>query len=301
MQYRIPRYITLVLIVVCLLNQSVLSQSRRRVGRTPSPSLTLIPLTAEQKAEIAGVIQRANLADYNFKFNRYEILSMQALGVGSEARQLAASLPHGDVQDMLNAMGVAYHDAGILFSAYHNDPFHSQQQVMQVIERYRMQNLPSYAMVLRVFGIASMVKDKLVAALAKSPTAQARTSSSSQTSADSEWIFPKPGAQGRYSDLTKTTMYDLGDNIFAGHIELSPGVPAVAVIFPLAVSVPKEEISDADLALIFASKVVKLSPVLSEARLGQKKENEYRFRTASGKVLIVALEATRRIAILRFE
>jgi hypothetical protein len=275
----------------------------------------LIPLILEQKKIVVDLIERAKSLELTYQTYPHEFaISTESFmyALGSEMERF----PAGQIKTHLIAMAYGYRDAGILWGMLTNtgvaDAFYRAQAATtgkdrrpQLIEeigrrwRINVMQMGLNQAQRKIFNNASNLKDKLISLLARTPTSDAVSSIESN-----EWTFPKPGMQGKYSNITKTTMYDLGDGIFAGHIEIVKGVPAVAMFFLLNVpdddDADEEKVSDADLALAFASKVVKLPDQLSDTILNQEKDSEYRFRTASGKVLIVALK-DREIAILRFE
>ncbi|HEX8138689.1 MAG TPA: hypothetical protein VF544_14070 [Pyrinomonadaceae bacterium] len=316
MKNRTIQYAALVFFIICLLSHPAFSQTRRRPTTKQNSAKTqqLLPLTLDQKRIVSNFIARANSFELIYQTDQFEY-ALKAEGFASFLRaDDIKQFPAGPIKTYLVAMVYGYGDVGILLGMLthtgFSDAFYSAQAAttgrdgrpQRIEEIGKRWNINVMQIGLnqaqrRIFNNASTLKGKLSLLLSRTPTAIL----TSPGSKGSDWIFPKPGMQCRYSSVTKTEMCDLGDNIFAGHIELAPGVPAVAIVFPLAVPVPKEELSDADVAIAFASKVVKLHPVLSEARLDQEKENEHRFRTADGKVLIVALATDRRSAIIKFE
>lgn len=302
-----------IILLICLFTSGALSQVRRRPipkQRTGKP-LQLEPLTSVQKKVVSDLIERAKSLELTYQTDITRFTSAaESLGF-SLGDDNIRQLPAGPIRTYLMAMVYGYHDAGVLlgmlFREGFNNSFYEAQatvsginrrpQIIEEIGRRWKVNIMQVGLrqaQRQIFDNASALKNKLVLLLARTPTADIPSSTQS-----SDWLFPTPRMRGEYSALTKTTMYDLGEGFSAGHIEIAPGVPAVAMFF--LVPIPKEEVSDADLALAFASKVVKLSNLLSDTVLAREKDSEYRFRTANGKVLIVALNANREMAILRFE
>jgi hypothetical protein len=299
------------ILLLCMFVGVVQSQTRRSANRRMNSSTQrLTPLTPAQKQTVSKFIERAKSLELTYQINPLDYITA-AEGFDSfiSANEIKL-LPQGAVKTYLVSMVYGYADAATLLGTLTHtglkNAFYGAQEAagrnsrLKVIEdigvRWRMNVLQvglNQAQ-RRIFNNASTLKNKLISLLGRTPTLDILPSTESN-----EWTFPNPSMRGEYSDLTKTTMYDLGHGIFAGHIELVPGVPAVAMF--LSVPFPKEEVSDANLALLFASKAVKLSKLLSDTVLEREKDSEYRFRTASGKVLIVALNPNREIAILRFE
>lgn len=312
MRIRLPLLFISALIAICLVSSVTQSQTRHRPTTKQKNTKTqqLLPLTLEQKQVAADLIEQAKSVEltYQTEPSQYAIAAetfMYALGAEMER------FPAGPIKTHLVAMAYGYRDAGVLWgmltgTSITNSFYEAQaattgkdrrpQLIEEIGRRWRinvMQMGLNQAQ-RKIFNNASHLKDKLISLLVRTPTSEVTSSTESN-----EWTFPKLGMKGEYSDLTKTTMYDLGQGFFAGHIELAPGAPAVAMF--LSVPIPKEEVSDVDLALVFASKAVKLSKLLTDTMLEKEKDSEYRFRTASGKILIVALNSNREMAILRFE
>jgi len=289
------------LLVICLFTMTASAQVRRRPARSAVPrrrsAPLLVPLTAEQKEEVAGLIENAEDVDYDYKFSRSQYLMVKAGEVAEQADRVAESLPEGNLQKLVLAMGLAYHDASILYCTYTNNGYCPQEIVMRVIERNGFQNLRPYEMVVRTFGAASILKNDLNAALAKSPTAEVRSKPSAQPDAEAGWAFPTEGMRGEYNADIGGMVYDLGNGIFAAHTTIVTGSPIVMVVFSKAY--PTEKIKDFDLAITIAYKVVKLPEKMADTVLGQNKIGEYLFRTASGKTIGVSIPPDRETAIVR--
>lgn len=278
-------------------------QKKAKVQQLPS-------LTAEQKQVVADLIDRAKSIELTYQTDPSQFAtSTDSLRYFLNTDKIL-QFPAGPIKTYMIGMIYGYGDAGILWGMFthtgFSDAFYGAQATVngrdsrpEVIEGISARwHIDVMQMGLneaqrKIFNNASKLKNELISLLARTPTADV-----APTSERGEWTFPRPGMKGMYSEVSKTLMYDLGDGILAGHIELLLGQPAVTIFF--LPNVPKEEVSDADLALAFASKVVKLPDQLSDTILNQEKDSEYRFRTASGKVLIVALKE-RKVAILRFE
>jgi hypothetical protein len=119
--------------------------------------------------------------------------------------------------------------------------------------------------------------------------------------AGGEWTFPKAGMQGHYNEEAKVVIYDLGDAIFAGHMKLDTNQgPLAVVLVVFGVPVPRDEMSDADIALVVAYKVSSLPERVADTVMGRADSGEYRFRTTGGKVIGVAIAYDRKTAIARF-
>lgn len=110
----------------------------------------------------------------------------------------------------------------------------------------------------------------------------------------SEWTFPAPGIKSRYDRELKGTIYDLGDG-FHAHRRITGSQFLVFVSLPERLA----EMEDSDLALVVASKVLKLPRLLSDTLLERESEFEFRFRTAGGRVAGVTLAHDRKSAIVR--
>ncbi len=315
------RFVAVALFAIILFSHSTLSQVRHRPTTRQKNAKTqqLLPLTPDQKQIVSNFIARANSFELTYQTDQFEYAA-KAEGFASFLNtDDIKQFPAGPIKTNLVAMVYGYGDVGILLGMLthtgFSDAFYSAQvattgrdgRPQRIEEIGKRWNINVMQVGLnqsqrRIFINASNLKDKLILLLARTPTASVAYSDLGPNSSNpqsNDWIFPKPGTQCRYSPITKVDMCDLGDGIFVGHVELAPGHPAVAVLFPIPV--PKEEVSDADLALAFASKVVKLPDQLSETILDREKDSEYRFRTASGKVLIVALDASRKTAVIQFE
>lgn len=316
MRIRLPLLFISTLIAICLVSSITQSQTRRRSSaKTKNTKVQqLVPLTLEQKRVVVDLIERAKSIELTYQTNPHQFATATDTLIFILDSDTIKQFPAGIIKTYLIGVVYGYRDAGALWGMLTGtglaDAFYGAQASTtgrdgrpQLIEEIgRRWNINVMRMGLRqaqrkIFNNASNLKDKLISLFARTPTADMSSIESN------EWTFPKPGMKGEYSDVTKTIMYDLGQGFFAGHIELVPGVPAVAMFF--FVPIPKEEVSkevsQADLALVFASKAVKLSKLLSDTILEKEKDSEYRFRTASGKILIVALNPNREMAILRFE
>ena len=106
--------------------------------------------------------------------------------------------------------------------------------------------------------------------------------------------------QGHYNEEAKVVIYDLGDAIFAGHLKLDTNQgPLAVVLVVFGVPVPRNEMSDQDLALVAASKVASLPERVADTVMQRADTGEYRFRTTSGKVIGVAIAYDRKTAIVR--
>lgn len=126
-------------------------------------------------------------------------------------------------------------------------------------------------------------------------------SKSSEGGGDEGWAFPKQGMSGRYSEDIKGMIYDLGDAIFAGRMKLdtNQGPLSIALVV-FGVPVPRDKMSDGDLALVVASKVASLPERVSDTVMERSDSGEYRFRTTGGKVIGVAIAYDRKTAMARF-
>lgn len=69
----------------------------------------------------------------------------------------------------------------------------------------------------------------------------------------------------------------------------------VLVVIPLT----PQTITEADLALTVAAKVLKLPRMLADTVLENRGDFEHRFRTASGRVAVVTIAHDRRSAVVR--
>ncbi|HEY0003739.1 MAG TPA: hypothetical protein VGB17_02925 [Pyrinomonadaceae bacterium] len=112
---------------------------------------------------------------------------------------------------------------------------------------------------------------------------------------NSEWTFPSQGMQGIYDERLKGVVYDLGDGFYGSHVKVR-GVPVVVVT--LAKGAP-QEMSDADLTLLVASKTIRLHPTLKDALQGHTIGREYKFKTFNGRIAGVTLSHDRKTAIVR--
>lgn len=310
----------LVFFIICLFSQPVLSQDRHPPTKQKNAKKQqLLPLTLDQKRIVSDFIARANSFELIYQTDQFEYAAKAEGFASFLGADDIKQFPAGTIKTYLVAMVYGYGDVGILLGMLthtgFSDAYYSAQaattgrdgrpqRIDEIGKRWNI-NVRQTGLnqaQRRIFSNASNLKDKLMLLLARTPTASGSSfdpSHSSSNQHSNDWTFPKPGTQCRYSPKTKVDMCDLGNGIFAGYVELAPGHSAVAVLFPILV--PKEEVSDADLALAFASKVVELPKLLSDTIMEKKKGSEHRFRTASGKVVIVALDPGRKIAVVRFE
>ncbi len=110
------------------------------------------------------------------------------------------------------------------------------------------------------------------------------------------WTFPAEGQKARPNETIGAPAFDLGDGFSATKLKVN-GREVVMVM--VALPQVTREVEDSDLALVVASKVLKLPRLPSEAVLRKETEREHRFRAASGRVAGVTLAQDRKTAIVR--
>ncbi len=111
----------------------------------------------------------------------------------------------------------------------------------------------------------------------------------------SEWKIDAPDSRCEYSEEAKACVYDLGDGFRAMRQKLS-GHYFVIVGFS---NQPPDAVSDPQLAIAVAAKVVTLAPLLKDAILKPKNDHEHLFRTATGRTAGVTIAADRKSAVVR--
>ena len=177
MQKRTAQLAALVIIIMCSCD-GVASAQRRRAASRERRAPLLVPLMPEQKEAVGELVRQAKEVDYDYKFQRRKDLWAKAGAMWGRSRGVAELLPEGDLKNLVLATGHAYQDAAIIWCGYTDHlGYYTQEDLMHVIERHRWQDMTPYAMVATAFGAASMLKDALSAALAKSPTARRAQSS----------------------------------------------------------------------------------------------------------------------------
>jgi hypothetical protein len=332
MKKRIVRLTALALAVLCSLG-GVASAQRRRTNRRPStPRTRFAPLTAEQKAAVADILEKANALEvtYNYRPEKY---ADDAFDVSSKSGKAEDALPEGMMKYLLLDMWSAWRAAAFMYGtcmpsmkgSWHRfveaDIREAQvtgrktdttDPIPEIVREYRLQNMSPCQAQRVLFNNARIITMRARAVLDASPTARGAQPSGradndappdqADAAADTggEWTFPKAGMQGHYNEEAKVVIYDLGDAIFAGHLKLDTNQgPLAVVLVVFGVPVPRNEMSDGDLALVAASKVASLPERVADTVMGRADTDEYRFRTTSGKVIGVSIAYDRKTAIVR--
>lgn len=333
MKKRVVQLTALALAVLCLFVGTASAQRRRPTRRPSTPRTRFAPLTAEQKAAVADILEKANALEvtYNYRPEKY---ADDAFDVSSESGKAEDALPEGTMKYLLLDMWSAWRAAAFMYGtcmpsmkgSWHRfveaDIREAQvtgrktdatDPIPEIVREYKLQNMNPCQAQRVLFNNARIITMRARAVLDASPTTRGAQPSSradnaappngtdAVADAGGEWTFPKPGMQGRYNEEAKVVIYDLGDAIFAGHMKLDTNQgPLAVVLVVFGVPVPREEVGDADLALVVAYKVASLPERVADTVMGRADSGEYRFRTTGGKVVGVAIAYDRKTAIARF-
>jgi hypothetical protein len=331
MKKRVVQLTALALSALCLFVGTTSAQHRRAMRR-PTPSRSrFVPLTAEQKAAVADILEKANALEVTYNY-RPEHYADDAFAVSSESGKVEDALPEGTMKYLLLDMWSAWRAAAFMYGtcmpsmkgSWHRfveaDIREAQvtgrktdtsDPIPEIIRDYKLQNMHPCQAQRVLFNNARIITMRARAVLDASPTARGEQPSHADSNTppdqadatadtDEGWAFPKQGMQGRYSEETKGVIYDLGNAIFAGHMNLDTNQGALPVVFVVfGVPIPRDEMSDGDLALVVAYKVSSLPERVADTVMGRADSGEYRFRTASGKVIGVAIAYDRKTAIAR--
>jgi cation diffusion facilitator CzcD-associated flavoprotein CzcO len=130
----------------------------------------LLPLASEQQEAVAALIKASDEVNYDYKFQRSKELWVKASSVWLQASEVAEVLPEGNLKKLVLAVGLAYHDAAVAWCGYTDQLGRfTREDVMRVIERLGMQRSSAPQIVTTTFRVATVFKDALASALAKSP------------------------------------------------------------------------------------------------------------------------------------
>lgn len=363
MKKRVVQLAALMLTVACLFDSTASAQRRRAPRRASTPRTRFAPLTAEQKAAIADILEKARELEVSYNYRPKEYADA-AFDVSSGSGKVEDTLPEGVMKNLLLDMWSAWRAAGFMYGTClpsYKGSFHRyieagvaearvtgkvdvSDPIPEIVHQYNLQNMTPCQAQREMFNYGRIITMRVSVVLDGSPTARVEQSPRPATDytppdrADSaggngggttldkverqaqqlssqldesaggstapggneEWAFPKQGMSGRYSENIKGTIYDLGDAIFAGHMKLDTNQGPLSLVFVVfGVPVPRDNMSDADLALVVASKVARLPERVADTVMGRADNGEYRFRTTSGKVIGVAIAYDRKTAIAR--
>jgi hypothetical protein len=112
MKKRVVQLTALALTALCLFDGAASAQ-RRRATRRPSPS-RLASLTAEQKAAVADILEKANALEVTYNY-RSEHYADDAFAVSSESGKVEDALPEGTMKYLLLDMWSAWRAAAFMY------------------------------------------------------------------------------------------------------------------------------------------------------------------------------------------
>lgn len=210
---RAVQLIALVLLITCSFVSSASAQRRRNPRRAPAPRTRLAPLTAEQKAATADIIERVKALEitYNYNSKRY---ADDAFDVSSKSGEVGDTLPEGMVKDLLLDMWGAWRAAAFIYGeclpsekgvyhAMYNLSLREAEMagkrtdltnpIPEIVKRYNLQSMHPCRAQRELFNYARIITFRVRVVLDASPTARtAQTSIPTRGNSETKTALKAP-------------------------------------------------------------------------------------------------------------